>query len=201
MKKYIICILLIALSFLLGCSKQPKCDSNESIQLAKDLIKQELASNKNSNAFAFLGIADKNTLENFVNDNIEVINIRTTSKDNELKKCDCASQITFKFSDELMTKLNEASKDGFIGLMIGNPLDKQIEYTFNLQLIEKDNELFIEGFVPTEDLQDIFTLYCMVTPSIVEQKDFESQNQKNNIQTKTKKEVEPQSDDMPGQYR
>lgn len=201
MKKYIICILLITLSFLLGCSKQPKCDSNESIQLAKDLIKQELASNKNSNAFAFLGIADKNTLENFVNDNIEVINIRTTSKDEELKKCDCASQITFKFSDELMAKLNEASKDGFIGLMIGNPLDKQIEYTFNLQLIEKDDELFIEGFVPTEDLQDIFTLYSMIAPSIVEQKDFESQNSKNNIQTKTKKEVEPQLDDMPGQYR
>lgn len=42
MKKYLIGILLLLI--LTSCTEQPKCGSDEALQLAKDLIKQELKS-------------------------------------------------------------------------------------------------------------------------------------------------------------
>ena len=101
MKKYIICILI--LSILTSCTNQPKCDSDEAIQLAKDLIKQELKSDGGLLGLEMFGMGDENTIDKFVDDNIELKSVRTTEKDDELKTCNCASQITFKFSDSCNT--------------------------------------------------------------------------------------------------
>ena len=78
MKKYIICILL--LTILTSCTEQPKCDSEEALQLAKDLIKQELKSDGNSLALEMFGMGDENTIDKFVDENIELKSVRTTEK-------------------------------------------------------------------------------------------------------------------------
>ena len=133
MKKYIICILI--LSILTSCTNQPKCDSDEAIQLAKDLIKQELKSDGGALGLAMFGIGDENTIDKFVDENIELTSVRTTEKNDELKTCSCASQITFKFSEEFEKKMKENGKENIISSAIYEIFNKQIEYYYNLQII------------------------------------------------------------------
>jgi hypothetical protein len=173
-KKY---IFIFSVFLIISCSKQPKCDSEEGVKLAKDLIRQQLNSKENTFAFAMLGLGDESSIENFVNENIEIVNVRTTAKDDELQKCDCASQITFKFSDDLEAKMKENGKDNIVFSAMNGILTKQIDYNYTLQLIEKGNNLFIEGVVPEEELKGVFTSYIMLAPK-TEAKDVEINNNK-----------------------
>lgn len=142
--------------------KQPKCDSDEAIKLAKDLIKQQLNSKSNSMAFAMLGMGNESTIEKFVDENIEIINVRPTAKFDGLKKCDCASQITFKFSKEFEAKMKEnEGKNNIILSAVNEILTKQIDFAYTLQIIEKENNLFIEGIVPEEELKGVLTNYII----------------------------------------
>lgn len=155
----------LTLLIMVSCTKQPKCDNEEALKLAKDLIKQELGSNENLMAFAFFGMSDKSKIDTFVDNNIELINVRTTEKNDELKKCECASHISFKFSEEFKSKMENIGKKDFIGSILNEILNKQFEYNYTLQIINKEEELFIEGYVPTEDLKGIFTNYLMFNTS------------------------------------
>ena len=179
MKKYIICILL--LSILTSCTEQPKCDSDEALQLAKDLIKQELKSDGNSMALEMFGMGDENTIDKFVDENIELKSVRTTEKNDELKTCSCASQITFKFSEEFEKKMKENGKENIISSAINDILNKQIEYYYNLQILEKEKNLYIEGIVPKEELTGVLTNYTLFAPKSktkeVETENNESQSQ------------------------
>lgn len=187
MKKYIICILI--LSILTSCTNQPKCDSDEGIQLAKDLIKQELKSDGGVLGLAMFGMGDENTIDEFVDNNIELKSIRTTEKDEELKTCTCASQITFKFSEEFEKKIKENGKENIISSAINDIFNKQIDYDYNLQIIEKEKNLFVEGIVPKEELMGVLTNYMLFAP-----KDKTTESEENNEKTDTNKnlnETEP----------
>jgi hypothetical protein len=178
MKKYIICFLI--LSFLTSCTNQPKCDSDEAIQLAKDLIKQELKSDGGTLGLAMFGMGDEKTIDEFVDNNIELKSVRTTEKDDELKTCSCASQITFKFSDDFKEKMKESGKENIILSAINDILNKQIEYNYNLQIIEKEKNLYIEGIVPKEELMGVLTNYILFTPK---EKTNESEDNNKNLDT------------------
>lgn len=182
MKKYIICILI--LSILTSCTNQPKCDSDEAIQLAKDLIKQELKSDGGALGLEMFGMGDENTIDEFVDNNIELKSIRTTEKDDELKTCSCASQITFKFSEEFEKKMKENGKENIISSAISDILNKQIEYYYNLQILEKEKNLFIEGIVPKEELMGVLTNYMLFAP-----KDKTTESEENNEKTDTSKNL------------
>lgn len=162
MKKYFISILL--LSILSSCTEQPKCDSDEVLKLAKDLIKQELKSGGNSLALEMFGMGDENTIDKFVDENIELKSVRTTGKNDELKTCSCASQITFKFSEGFEKKMKENGKENIILSAVNDILNKQIEYYYNLQILEKEKNLYIEGIVPKEELTGVFTNYMLFAP-------------------------------------
>ena len=164
MKKYIISILI--LSILTSCAKQPKCDSDEALKLAKDLIKQELGSKENSMAFIMFNMEDGSTIDKFVDDNIELINVRTTEKNDELKKCDCESQISFKFSEEFKEKMKEIGDQNFVASIINDILNKQFVYNYNLQNLDKEDKLFIEAIVPIKDLNSVLTNYLMFAPQL-----------------------------------
>jgi hypothetical protein len=159
MKKSIICFLI--LSILSSCTNQPKCDSDEAIQLAKNLIKQGLKSNGGSLALAELGMGDENTIDEFVDENIELKSVRTTEKDDELKTCSCASQITFKFSDDFKEKMKEKGKENLSVSAINDMINEQIEYNYNLQRIEKEKNLYIEGIVPIKELRAVLISHIM----------------------------------------
>ena len=178
MKKYIICILL--LTILTSCTEQPKCDSEEALQLAKDLIKQELKSGGNSLALEMFGMGDENTIDKFVDENIELKSVRTTEKNDELKTCNCASQITFKFSEEFEKKMKENGKENIISSAIYEILNKQIEYYYNLQILEKEKNLYIEGIVPKEELTGVLTNYMLFVPKDKTNESVEN----NNLDTK-----------------
>ena len=158
--------LLSILSLLIfsSCSKQPECDNEESIQLAKELIIQELKKDSGM-AFAMFEI-DEESVDKFVNENIELINVRPTEKDNELKRCDCATQISFKFSEELIEKLGGKSKGDIIINAINEMMTQQLDYNFTLQKINKDDQLIIEGIVPVEELRGVFMNYASIQKAI-----------------------------------
>jgi len=162
MKKSIICILI--LSILTSCTNQPKCDSDEAIQLAKDLLKQELKSDGGAMGIEMFGMGDENTIDEFVDNNIELKSVRTTEKDDELKTCNCASQITFKFSEVFEKRMKENGKENIISSAISDILNKQIEYYYNLQILEKEKNLYIEGIVPKEELMGVLTNYTLFAP-------------------------------------
>ncbi|WP_173969040.1 hypothetical protein [Flavobacterium bizetiae] len=118
---------------------------------------------KNSGmAFAMLGVEDDESIDKFVNENIELVNVRPTDKDEDLKKCDCATQISFKFSEELIKTLKEKSRGNLIISVINEMMTKQLDYKYTLQKIKKDNQLLVEGIVPVEELQSIFMNYKMI---------------------------------------
>jgi hypothetical protein len=166
MKKYISSILI--LSILTSCTKQPKCDNDEALKLAKDLIKQELGSKENSMAFIMFNMGDGSTVDKFVDDNIELINVRTTEKNDELKKCDCASQISFKFSEEFKEKMKEIGDENFTASIINDILNKQFGYNYTLQILDKEDGLFIIAIVPIKDLNSVLTNYLMFAPQLEE---------------------------------
>ena len=169
------------LSILTSCTEQPKCDSDEALQLAKDLIKQELKSDGNSLALEMFGMGNENTIDKFVDENIELKSVRTTEKNDELKTCSCASQITFKCSEEFEKKMKENGKEKIISSAINEILNKQIEYYYNLQILEKEKNLYIEGIVPKEELTGVLTNYTLFAPKNetkeVETKNNESQSE------------------------
>lgn len=166
--------LLSILSLLIfsSCSKQPECDNEESIQLAKELIIQELKKDSGM-AFAMFEI-DEESVDKFVNENIELINVRPTEKDNELKRCDCATQISFKFSEELIEKLGGKSKGDIIINTINEMMTQQLDYNFTLQKVNKDDQLIIEGIVPVEELRGIFMNYASMQNALNEENDKET---------------------------
>ena len=142
--------LLSILSLLIfsSCSKQPECDNEETIALAKELIIQELI--KGTGLSFGMDESDKKIFEDFVNEHIEIINARPTEKDDELRRCDCSSQISFKFSEELMEKLKENS-------FWMAALKKQ--FTDGVNLDEINNYEAKLDKVTIKDLQDIAIKY------------------------------------------
>lgn len=156
-------ISFIALSILTSCSKQPKCDGIESTKLAKALIIQEI-NNKTGMTLSMLGVNANENLEKFVNENIELINTRTNAKDEDLKKCSCSSQISFKFPEGFIENLEEKGEGNFIINIIKKMLTQKIDYNYTLQIINKNEELFVEGIVPSKELQEVFTNYAMFAP-------------------------------------
>ncbi len=155
--------LLMILSSLIfsSCSNQPDCDNEEAIKVAKSLITQELK-DKSGLALAMFGIEDDGNIDKFVDENIELVSIRPTEKDEELNKCSCATEISFKFSDELIKKLEENSKGNLIITAINKMMTQKLDYDYTLQKIKKDDQLLVEGIVPVEELQSIFMNYVMI---------------------------------------
>lgn len=156
-------ISFIALSVLTSCSKQPKCDDEESTKLAKALIVQEM-NDKTGMALSMFGINANENLKKFVDENIELINTRTNDKDEDLKKCSCSSQISFKFPEGFIEKLEEKGEGNFMVNIIKKMMTQKIDYNYTLQIINKNEELFVEGIVPSEELQGVFTNYAMFAP-------------------------------------
>jgi hypothetical protein len=175
MKKYILSFLVI--SIFTSCSKQPKCDNEESTKLAKSLIVQEMKE-KTGMALSMFGVDADENLEKFVNENIELINVRTNDKDEDLKKCGCSSQISFKFSDDFIEKLQEKGKGNFMVNIIKKMMTQKIDYNYTLQIINKNEELFIEGIVPSEELQGVFTNYLMYAPLLKKEDENEKMSDK-----------------------
>lgn len=182
--------LLSILSLLLfaSCSKQPDCDNEEAIKLAKELIIQEMKENTGM-ALGMFGIDSEDGIDKFVNENIELISVRPTDKDEELQKCDCATQISFKFSDELIASLEENSKGNLIISAINKMMTQKLDYNYTLQKIKKDDQLLVEGIVPVEELQGIFMNYAMIQNAINKEN-----NEDNNSDDNTNSETESDAD-------
>ena len=121
--------------------------------MAKELIIQEMKQN--------IGVNEYETLEKFVNENIEIINIRTNAKDEDLKKCDCSSEISFKYSDDFIKKLKE--KESFFTNSIGTILNKQISFDYDLQIIDNNKKLFFQSILPTNELNEVFSMFSIAS--------------------------------------
>ena len=186
-------ISLIALSVLTSCSKQPKCGDEESTKLAKALIVQEM-NDKTGMALSIFGVNTNESLEKFVNENIELINIRTNDKDEDLKKCSCSSQISFKFPEGFIEKLEEKGEGDFMINIIKKMLTQKIDYNYTLQIINKNEELFFEGIVPSEEIQGVFTNYAILASFLNKKaknkKLINEENISQNVKTVNKSETD-----------
>ncbi|MCA6423624.1 MAG: hypothetical protein IM568_12525 [Flavobacterium sp.] len=160
--KYTNVIAIIFLFIFSSCSKQPSCDDEESIELAKQLIVKEM-NGEIGTQYKMIGIDVKEVLEKFINENIEIINARTTAKDESLKKCDCSSQISIKYSDDFIQKIEEQENKTFLNGVLTSYMSKQLNYNYTLQIINKNDELFIEGNLPIKELSEAFSFYLMAS--------------------------------------
>jgi hypothetical protein len=174
MKSKFILMPFIILLILSSCSKQPNCDDEESLELAKQLIVQEM-NGEIGTQYKMIGIDVKVVLEKFIDENIEIINARTTAKDENLRKCDCSSQISFKYSDDFIQKIKEQENKTFMNGVLTAYMSKLLNYNFTLQIIKKNDELFIEGNLPIKELNEAFSFYLMA--SIEFNKNTENQEQ------------------------
>lgn len=169
--------------FIISCNNQPDCNDNDSKQLAKELIIQEMNENIGK-TLSMLGTDISSNIDDFVNNYVEIKSIRVSAKDKELKKCDCATQIEFNIPEELIEKA-EQYKSNFNSFFINslkNQFSSSLDYEYSLQFSEnEDEELFIEGFVPTDEIQEVFMNYTMLKKSISE---LEKKNNKINDEQK-----------------
>lgn len=169
-------ISFIVLSIFLSCSNQPDCDNEEEISLAKSLIIQEMKQEL-STVLESDGMSDQmkeemigwgftdDRIEAFVDENIELINVRTTEKNEELNKCSCATQISFKISDDFIKNVKKNFKELTIS-KINKIKTQKLDYEYTLQKIKKDDQLLVEGIVPVKELQSIFQTYSVIQYTI-----------------------------------
>jgi len=161
-KMKITLLTILTLILFTSCSIQPECDNEESIGLAKELIIQEIKASIGT-SYNMLGINIDLALEKFVDENIEIVNARTNNKNEDLKKCDCSSQISFKYSDDFLQKLQEKEKETFMNGVITTMMTKQISFNYSLQIISKNEKLFIEGIIPVKEINEVFIAYIMAS--------------------------------------
>jgi hypothetical protein len=166
---------ILTLIFFTSCSKQPKCEDEESIYLAKELIIQEIKASIGT-SYNMLGINIDDALEKFVDENIEIVNARTNNKNEDLKKCDCSSQISFKYSDEFIQKLQEKEKETFMNGVLTTMMTKQINYNYTLQIISKNEKLFVEGIIPVKEINEVFITYIMAYTEFNKNEDLDRDN-------------------------
>lgn len=174
MKKYFIGILL--LSILTSCTEQPKCNSDEALQLAKDLIKKELKSDENILYSLSFEEGDEKLIDQFVDENIELTSVRAIEKNEELRTCNCSSIITFKYSEDFQNKMKDDYRnnnkylrtefvldESEISNMINKIINEQFEYYYNLQILEKEKNLYIEGIVPKNELKNSVLSFLQIS--------------------------------------
>lgn len=160
--KYTKAIAIIFLLIFSSCSKQPSCDDDESLELAKQLIVQEM-DREIGLQYKMIGIDVKEILEKFIDENIEIVNARTTAIDEKLRKCDCSSEISIKYSDDFIKKIKEHENKKYMNGVLTSFINKQLNYNYTLQIINKKEELFIEGILPIKELNEAFSFYFMTS--------------------------------------
>jgi hypothetical protein len=153
---------------LSGCQNQPECDNEDAKSLAKDLIKQELKSPKNKIALSMLGIDEiESRIDDFVDNIIEFDGSRPSEIDKELKKCDCTSQIIFKIPVNVTNLINEKlGKDNLNAIALNDVFNSKINFDYTLQLANKDDELFIEAYIPEKELSEILSNYLVLKKAV-----------------------------------
>lgn len=171
---------LLAITFLfISCNNQPDCNDSDSIDLAKELIIQEMNENIGKSMTLF-GVNIESNIAEFVNNYIEIKSIRVTGKEKELKKCDCATQIEFNLPEDFLEQIDKQSEklDNFAANSVKNLFSSKLDYEYSLQLSEgEEKELFVEGFVPTEEIQEVFMAFTMLN------KRFSEMNKDNSEKT------------------
>lgn len=155
-------LISILILFLSSCAKQPNCDDTESIELAKQLIVQQMKEEIGTQ-YKMIGLDFDNFLKKFIDKNVEVINIRPTAKYENLRKCDCSSQISFKYPDDFIKKIEELESKSFMKGVITTKLSNKLNYDYTLQIINKNEELFIDGILPTKEINEVFSMYLTAT--------------------------------------
>lgn len=186
MKKYFIGVLL--LSILTSCTEQPKCDSDEALQLAKDLIKKELKSDENVLYSLLFEEGDEKLIDQFVDENIELTSVRTIEKNEELENCNCASIITFKYSEDFQNKMKDVYRntnkyirsefvlnESDITAQVNKIINEQFEYSYNLQILEKEKNLYIEGIVPKNELKNSVLSFLRISKKYATKKEKEQE--------------------------
>ena len=144
-----------------SCKEQPKCDSPESIQLAKELIVEQFVDDLETD-FSLSEFNVGDNIKSFIENNISVINLRTVGKKEDFQICDCSSSLSFSFSDEFVDKMNENTESNFIISAFAKKIKKPIPFDFKLQLFEEGKNMHIEGVVPEEEIKAIYTVYALL---------------------------------------
>lgn len=179
---------LLAITFLfISCNNQPDCNDSDSIDLAKELIIQEMNENIGKSMTLF-GVNIESNIAEFVNNYIEIKSIRVTGKEKELKKCDCATQIEFNLPEDFLEQIDKQSEklDNFAANSVKNLFSSKLDYEYSLQLSEgEEKELFVEGFVPTEEIQEVFMAFTMLN------KRFSEMNKDNSEKIAEKEQSSP----------
>ena len=94
-------LLLFTLIIVTSCSDNLNCNSDE----VKNQIKDIFIENTNLNSYMFSeSDIDFEKLKGFYKNNVNIIQVRTSSIEKEIKKCTCEGTITFDLPQEIRAK-------------------------------------------------------------------------------------------------
>lgn len=162
-KTYFLIFIVTISLFISGCASQVKCGSAEALNLAKQLIYKELNTEDNKIAFetyyADFKVDFESSLNHFIEKSIVIENIRTTESDEKLSKCNCSSQINFKFPIEFAELMRKNTDNEMEVENMLKKFSESIDFDYSLQVTDDNDKLFIEASVPTEALQPLLVSY------------------------------------------
>lgn len=147
MQKFKTVIKLIVISLILtSCGKSDfECNSTIAKSTVKSIWKD--AESKNRFAYGLYGIKS-NEVNDFIDQYMSIEQVRTISKNDELKRCECAGKVVFNMPDEVKANISEIkNKKGLMGFAIAESLTSEdgIDIEYNVQETE-EGEIYAETY-------------------------------------------------------
>lgn len=142
MNKYFL-ISLISTIALTSCNKDLDCNSD----IAKQNVKEILIDVETKGKMSYnLSKTSKTNINDIIENYIEIKNVRTVNKNEELKSCECRATLTFNLDEKASKKMK--SKEAQLGAMLFNKQLLNVDGTeiyYNIQETA-DGEIYTETY-------------------------------------------------------
>jgi len=143
--KFLISILIFVIFFSCG-NKNYSCNSKISKNTLKGIWKDDVKKNEFTNQIYGLNVDDAIS---FIDEYMEIEQVRTLSKDETIKKCECAAKVVFNIPSEVKESISKINNDGGLfgqAILENFSAEEGIDIKYNIQETE-DGDIYAETYL------------------------------------------------------
>jgi len=148
----------IIISLATSCNNS---DFNCNSEIAKQTVKEIWKDFESENSFSYrlLGLKT-NEVSTFIDNYMKIEQVRTISKDEDLKRCQCAGKVVFDIPEDLKMKIANIKNEGGLmdyAMMEAYTAENGIDIEYTVQQTE-DGDIYAETY-QIENLGEIIMFY------------------------------------------